>query len=146
MGIDIDPEPLAWGAKHNIQPLGARASLVRLLQQDARDPCRGPFDVSVALNFSYFVFETREELRRYFAGVRRSMAPDGIFVLDAYGGSGAWRCLSERRRVGDFTYVWEQAPHVRAVDFLTLFASGVVFGVSLMGLIQVWKAGSSTPG
>jgi hypothetical protein len=37
------------------------------------------------------------------------------------------------------------APHVRAVDFLTLFASGVVFGVSFMGLIQVWKAGRSSP-
>jgi hypothetical protein len=37
------------------------------------------------------------------------------------------------------------APHVRAVDFLTLFASGVVFGVSLMGLVQLWKAGSSSP-
>jgi hypothetical protein len=38
------------------------------------------------------------------------------------------------------------APHVRAVDFLTLFASGVVFGVSLMGIIQVWKTGPSSPG
>jgi len=28
------------------------------------------------------------------------------------------------------------APHVRLVDFLLLFASGVVFGVSLMGVIQ----------
>ena len=28
------------------------------------------------------------------------------------------------------------ALHVRLVDFLLLFASGVVFGVSLMGVIQ----------
>jgi len=28
------------------------------------------------------------------------------------------------------------APHVRTVDFILLFASGVLFGVSLMGLIQ----------
>jgi hypothetical protein len=28
------------------------------------------------------------------------------------------------------------APHVRTVDFLLLFASGVIFGVSLMGLVQ----------
>ncbi len=28
------------------------------------------------------------------------------------------------------------APHVRTVDFLLLFASGVIFGVSLMALIQ----------
>ena len=32
------------------------------------------------------------------------------------------------------------APHVRTVDFLLLFASGVIFGVGLMGLIQAWKA------
>jgi hypothetical protein len=33
-------------------------------------------------------------------------------------------------------------PHT--VDFLLLFASGVVFGVSLMGLIQVLRAGRQT--
>ena len=32
------------------------------------------------------------------------------------------------------------APHVRTVDFLLLFASGVAFGVSLMGLIQMLRA------
>ena len=32
------------------------------------------------------------------------------------------------------------APHVRTVDFILLFASGVVFGVSLMGLIQFIRA------
>ena len=31
------------------------------------------------------------------------------------------------------------APHVRTVDFLVLFASGVLFGVSLMGLVQQLK-------
>jgi len=38
------------------------------------------------------------------------------------------------------------APHVRAVDFVLLFASGVIFGVSLMGLIQVWRARGSPSG
>ena len=38
------------------------------------------------------------------------------------------------------------APHVRAVDFLLLFGSGVIFGVSLMGLIQVWRARDSSSG
>jgi putative effector of murein hydrolase LrgA (UPF0299 family) len=32
-------------------------------------------------------------------------------------------------------------PHVRTVDFLVLFASGVIFGVSLMGLIQAFRTG-----
>jgi hypothetical protein len=38
------------------------------------------------------------------------------------------------------------APHVRTVDFLLLFASGVVFGVSLMALIQVLRAGRPRSG
>jgi uncharacterized oligopeptide transporter (OPT) family protein len=36
------------------------------------------------------------------------------------------------------------APRVRTVDFLLLFASGVIFGVSLMGLIQMWKGGGGS--
>ena len=36
------------------------------------------------------------------------------------------------------------APHVRAVDFLALFAGGVVFGVGLMGLVQMLKTRNST--
>jgi hypothetical protein len=35
------------------------------------------------------------------------------------------------------------APHVRSVDFVLIFAAGVVFGVSLMGLIRAWKARGS---
>jgi hypothetical protein len=31
-------------------------------------------------------------------------------------------------------------PHMRAVDLLTLFASGALFGVGLMGLIQALRA------
>jgi len=37
------------------------------------------------------------------------------------------------------------APHVRTVDFLLLFASGAIFGVSLMGLIQAWRSGARPP-
>jgi hypothetical protein len=32
------------------------------------------------------------------------------------------------------------APHVRTVDFLLLFAAGVLFGVGLMGVIQVLRS------
>jgi hypothetical protein len=33
------------------------------------------------------------------------------------------------------------APQVRTADFLLIFASGVVFGVSLMAMIRVLRAG-----
>jgi hypothetical protein len=37
------------------------------------------------------------------------------------------------------------APHVRTVDFILLFASGAIFGVSLMGLIRAWRSGARPP-
>lgn len=33
------------------------------------------------------------------------------------------------------------APHVRTVDFIVLLASGILFGVSLAGLVQFLRRG-----
>ena len=37
------------------------------------------------------------------------MKRDGLFLLDAFGGSAGLAELEERRRCGGFTYVWEHA-------------------------------------
>jgi hypothetical protein len=63
------------------------------------------------MNFSYWIFKTRDEMREYFATVRRNLVKDGVFVLDCYGGYDAFRVLKEPRKVGRFTYVWEQASY-----------------------------------
>jgi len=51
----------------------------------------------------------RDLLRQYFKAVRKSMKPDGLFLMDAFGGSEGLEELEERRRCGGFTYVWEHA-------------------------------------
>jgi SAM-dependent methyltransferase len=107
-GVDIDADVLAWGRQHNLEPLGPRARRVRLLQQDVRDPCPEKYDIVAAFNFSYWIFETRDELRRYFETVLRSLEPDGIFFLDAYGGWEAHQPMEESRACKGFTYVWDQ--------------------------------------
>jgi SAM-dependent methyltransferase len=109
VGIDLDRRVLDWAKKNNLAPLGERQKCVRLFRRDVRARTSGRFDVSVALNFSYFVFKERAELRRYFEGVRRSMAKDGIFVVDLYGGYESWEPMRERRRLKGFTYFWDQA-------------------------------------
>jgi len=109
VGIDLDPRVLEWAKTHNLAPLGDRKSCVKLFRRDVRARASGKFDVTVALNFSYFVFKERAELRRYFEGVRRSMAEDGIFVVDLYGGYESWKPMRERRRMKGFTYFWDQA-------------------------------------
>jgi cyclopropane fatty-acyl-phospholipid synthase-like methyltransferase len=108
IGIDLDPDVLAWGTEHNLAPLGEPGNRIALRQQDVRDRCPGRFDLTVALNFSYFIFRTRSDLRGYFASVRRSMAKDGVFFVDAYGGYESWQAMEEPRKLKGFTYVWDQ--------------------------------------
>lgn len=111
-GIDLDPEPLGWGRAHNVAKLRPeQAARLRLLEGDVRTTRTPKVDVLVAFNFSYFLFKERRELLRYLRGCRAALARDGMLVLDAYGGPEAMEKRKERRRVGGFTYVWEQASY-----------------------------------
>jgi SAM-dependent methyltransferase len=109
VGVDIDPKVLEWGKVHNILPIGEAGEKIKLYCQDVRKPVRERVDVVGAFNFSYWVFTTRDEMRAYFAHVKRGLGKDGIFLLDAYGG---WESeepmLEERAIAGGFTYVWDQ--------------------------------------
>ncbi len=110
-GVDLDGGVLAWGREHNVEPLGDAAERLTLLRQDVRTVSRAKFDVCVAMNFSYFVFKERSELVRYFRAVQRSLVRDGVFFLDIYGGFEAQQTLVDDRRVGKFTYLWDQAKY-----------------------------------
>ena len=83
--------------------------------------------MTVALNFSYFVFGTREEHREYFAAPRRSMARDGIFVLDAYGGYFEFTNGSRLKRA--FTYEWRlwTLPEIRELLSEAGFSRSTVY-------------------
>lgn len=108
-GIDIDAKVLEWGKQHNLAPLDEPGNRITLLRQDVRAPCRRRHDVICAFNFSYWIFRTRDELRRYFAHVRRGLSKDGLFLCDAYGGWEAQEPMLEPRIIkAGFTYVWDQ--------------------------------------
>mgnify|MGYP001002756707 CR=1 FL=1 len=108
LGVDLDPEVLAWGVDHNLAPLGEPGSRLYLLEQDVRDPAPSKADVIVALNFSYWIFKTRDALLGYFRNVRSGLTKDGLALLDAYGGWEAQEPMLEPREVNGFTYVWDQ--------------------------------------
>jgi SAM-dependent methyltransferase len=108
-GVDICGDTLAWGKEHNIAPLGSAAERIELLQQDVRAATRAQFDVVNALNFSYWIFRTRDELRHYFSCVHKALKKEGLFFLDAYGGWESQEPMLESRAISaGFTYVWDQ--------------------------------------
>lgn len=109
-GIDLDPEPLAWGARRLLPKLRSdQRERIRLLRSDVMRVRHEPVDVIAAFNFSFFLFQTRDALRRYFRAARARLRPDGLLVLDAYGGPEAQERRTERRRCDGFTYEWDQA-------------------------------------
>jgi hypothetical protein len=112
IGVDIDPDVLAWGFEHNIATLSReQKKRIDLLPEDVLSVDAGTFDVIQAFNFSYWFFQERATLKRYFTNVYHSLADDGVAYFDAFGGYEAHRCQEEVTELDDFTYVWEQAAY-----------------------------------
>lgn len=121
-GVDLHRPTLDWGLRHNASRLSEeQRQRLHLLCADVLEARTPPVDVVFALNFSFCVFKQRELLLRYFRRVRESLNPEGIFVLDIYGGTEAIVAKSDDPRtipgftspegeeVPDYEYVWEQA-------------------------------------
>jgi SAM-dependent methyltransferase len=105
--VDIDPEVLEWGRSHRVGKLDAEAQQrIELIEADVLEAETPPADVVMAMNFSYWMFKTRDSLRHYFERARDALADDGMLMLDAFGGYDAYRELTETRDCGRFTYVW----------------------------------------
>lgn len=111
LGIDLDRPTLDWGRTHNLEPAGPEVSRrITLVEGNVLDPTDFRADIGCALNFSFCIFKTRDELRRYFQTAHAGLRDDGIFVLDLLGGTETMDVLEEERDVDDedFTYIWDQ--------------------------------------
>ncbi len=109
IGIDLDDQVLRRGRERISHLAAASRKRIQLKKGDVNRVKSAPSDVVVALNFSYFLFRTREQLRTYFINARKNVRAGGIMVVDAYGGSGSWSVGEEDRSLDGFTYVWHQA-------------------------------------
>ena len=109
LGLDIDQPTLDWGTAHHVASLTEeQQSRVELRNANVLEPQTERPDIVLAMNFSYWIFSKRADLRDYFTKVRASLNDDGIFCLDCFGGYEAARELKEKTDHGDFTYVWDQ--------------------------------------
>ncbi|MDF1809851.1 MAG: class I SAM-dependent methyltransferase [Phycisphaerales bacterium] len=116
IGIDLDQPTLDYGHEVHVKTLDeGTQSRIALLNRNVLDPGADAsgVDCVLAMNFSYWLFKTRDDLRNYFKIVRDSLGPDGVFFLDHYGGSEAMVESKEAKKIDNgpgrtFTYIWEQ--------------------------------------
>lgn len=125
IGVDLDPEPLAWAREHRF-PHVAGAERITLIEGNVCTPHKPSVDIACGLNFSWWIFKQRKDLLAYLTASRKSLNPGGILVLNAFGGTDAELPTLEKtkkkagvsidgRPYPRFTYVWEHK-HVNAID------------------------------
>lgn len=107
--VDLDPEPLEYGKAHYLTRLTeTQARRLHVQEQNVLYEGLPKADVAVAMNFSHFTLRTREEMKRYFANVKKSLRANGIFIVDVFGGTLCTDANLERSRLRGFSYYWEQ--------------------------------------
>ncbi len=110
IGVDIEPSVLEWGRAHRLSRLSsADQARVRLIESDVMTVDAPPVDILAAFNFSYFIFNTRDQLRSYFEKAYAGLKDDGVFFVDMFGGPEAQEETKEKTKHKGFTYVWHQA-------------------------------------
>jgi hypothetical protein len=116
-GIDLDPEPLMWGLTHNQSELTPQQKArLFIVQGNVLVPEIVSTDIVVALNFSYFIFKSRVQMKQYFANVRKTFKKKrGLFILDVFGGLQCQGPITDIRKLKGFEYHWEQ----KGFDVLT---------------------------
>lgn len=126
-GVDLDPEPVAYGEKHYLSALQPeQRQRIHLALKNVLHRGLPKADISVGLNFSYFLFKSRPLLREYFKNVHRSLNPKGIAVFDVFGGTQCTDSIEDRTRHKGFTYFWDQ----KDFDPITNYANfGIHFKV-----------------
>jgi SAM-dependent methyltransferase len=108
MGIDLDPEPIAYGKAHHLAKLAASDQLrMKYVQENVLKPQKEKVDIIFAFNFSYFIFKKRSELVKYFSSVRKSLNKDGVFFLDIFGGADSITEMVDEIRHKKHTYYWD---------------------------------------
>lgn len=109
IGVDLDGEVLGWGRDKISERLNdEQATRVELRQENVLTVDTPKVDSVLAMNFSYYILQKRSEMLAYFKAAYEALNDDGLFLLDAYGGSDSFTEMEEERDCDGFTYVWDQ--------------------------------------
>lgn len=109
VGLDLDEEPMQYGRENYLKDLpDDQKGRVLLIKKNVLDRNLPKANIIAAVNFSYFIFKTRDLLGRYFRSVQRSLKKEGLFIVDVFGGTQCTDEIEDRTKKKGFTYYWEQ--------------------------------------
>jgi len=107
--LDLDPEPLEYGKKNYLTKLKPdQQKRIHLVEGNVLTSKLPATDIAIAMNFSYFIFKSRDLMKQYFANSYKALKKDGVFLLDCFGGSQCYDEIEEPTKHRGFTYYWDQ--------------------------------------
>lgn len=109
IGVDLDPEPISYGKAHHLSVLSEKQKeRVEIIKGNVMSTVTPFSDITVAVNFSYYIFKSRLLLRSYFKKAYDNLNKDGIFMVDCFGGPLCQEPNEEEKVFKNFSYFWDQ--------------------------------------
>lgn len=106
--IDLDPEPVKYGKENHYTRLNEEEQTrMKYVMGNVLEKQDFSTDITVAFNFSYFIFKKREELLKYFKRVRKTLKSDGAFFVDIFGGTECYEEMEEETEFDNHSYFWD---------------------------------------
>ncbi len=107
-GIDLDPEPVAYGKEHHVTKLDESAQKrVTYLLENVLAAGTPKVDICFAFNFSYMIFKERKVLLDYFKKAKEALNENGVFFIDLFGGPDSQTVMTDIMKHDGFKYYWE---------------------------------------
>ncbi len=108
-GVDLDPEPIAYGKEFYLPKLSEdQQERIKIQEGNVLSEGLPQADIIAACNFSYFIFKKRQMLKDYFSNCLKSLNEDGLLILDIFGGSECYEPNEEETEHDGFSYFWDQ--------------------------------------
>lgn len=120
VAVDLDGPTLEWAQRRAVRVLGPLASRIAFVPGDVRSvgpPELPPADIVSVLNFSILCLREPGELRSYLCKAITGLAPDGILVLNLFGGAAAVEPGTTRHQVTPFPRLSTESP-IPAFEYL----------------------------
>ena len=109
IAVDLDDTILNYARSECKNSLSdEEMTRIKILKGNSQSKITPKVDCVSAFNFSYWVFKKRIDLIKYFKNAYKNLKPNGLIMLDAFGGYDAHQELEERTNYRDFTYCWDQ--------------------------------------
>lgn len=106
--IDLDPVPARYGIENHFKKLKPKEQArTHYIEGNVLSRYAFKTDVVVAFNFSYYFFKSRDLLKQYFRKAFEGLKREGLFVIDAFGGTETIIPQVDKTDCGDFFYFWD---------------------------------------